>query len=86
MKANVVLFERTIRFGLGLLLLASPLLEVHTYPFNLLGVVLLVTGASGFCPLYGIFSAGPGKYSSAAKLRLVPKAVNENLQAHSRSH
>ena len=86
MKTNVVLFERTIRFGLGLLLLASPLLEFHTYPFNLLGLLLLVTGASGFCPLYGIFSGGPGRASSPAQPRLVPKAANENLQAHSSSH
>ena len=86
MKTNVVLFERTIRFGLGLLLLASPLLEMHTYPFNLLGLVLLVTGASGFCPLYTIFSAGPGKAPSTAKPRIVPKGANESVQAHSRSH
>ena len=56
MKTNVVLAERTIRFGLGWLLLASPLLELHTYPFNLLGLVPLVTGAVGFCPLYRILS------------------------------
>lgn len=73
MKTNVVLFERTIRFGLGLLLLASPLLEIHTYPFNLLGLVFLVTGASGFCPLYGIFSVGRGNAPAPAKPRLVPK-------------
>jgi hypothetical protein len=52
MKTNVVLLERTVRVGVGMLLLASPLLELHTYPFNLLGLVLIATGAVGFCPLY----------------------------------
>ena len=56
MKANVVLADRTIRMGLGMLLLASPLLELPTYPFNLLGIVLIATAAVGFCPLYALFS------------------------------
>lgn len=56
MKANVTLFDRTLRFGAGLFLLASPLLELRTYPFNLLGLVLLVTGAAGYCPLYRLLS------------------------------
>jgi Protein of unknown function (DUF2892) len=57
MKANVVVLDRTIRMGLGMLLLASPVLELPTYPFNLLGLVLIVTAAFGYCPLYGLFSA-----------------------------
>jgi hypothetical protein len=56
MKTNVVLTERTLRVGAGMLLLASPLLELPTYPFNLLGLVLLATGAIGFCPLYRLLS------------------------------
>jgi len=55
MKSNVVLADRTARVGLGMLLLASPLLELPTYPFNLLGLVLVVTGFIGFCPLYTMF-------------------------------
>lgn len=57
MKNNVVLADRTVRIGAGLLLLASPLLEMHTYPFNLLGLIPLVTGLAGYCPLYAAFSA-----------------------------
>lgn len=57
MKANVVLLDRTIRMGLGMLLAVSPLLELKTYPFNLLGLVLIVTAAVGYCPLYGLFAA-----------------------------
>ena len=52
MTTNMVLFERTVRVGAGMALLASPLLELHTYPYNLLGLVLIATGAVGFCPLY----------------------------------
>lgn len=57
MKSNVVLLERTARVGLGLLLIASPLLGIPTYPFNLIGLVPLATGAIGYCPLYSVFSA-----------------------------
>jgi len=56
MKTNVVLVDRTVRMGLGMLLLASPLLELHTYPYNLLGLVLIVTSAVGYCPLYRVVS------------------------------
>lgn len=60
MKTNVVLTDRTARLALGVLLLASPLLDLHTYPFNLLGLVLIVTGAVGYCPLYSLFMpSGP---------------------------
>jgi hypothetical protein len=60
MKTNVVLTDRTARLALGVLLLASPLLELHTYPFNLLGLVFIVTGVVGYCPLYSLFMpSGP---------------------------
>jgi hypothetical protein len=57
MKPNVVVAERTIRVGLGMLLISSPLLEIRSYPFNLLGLVLIVTGGIRYCPLYSVFSA-----------------------------
>ena len=57
MKANVVLADRTLRVGAGMLLLASPLLELHTYPYNLLGLVVLATGVVGYCPLYSVLRA-----------------------------
>jgi hypothetical protein len=56
MKTNVTLIDRTVRVGVGMLLLASPLLELHTYPLNLLGLVLVATGAVGYCPLYRVIS------------------------------
>jgi hypothetical protein len=61
MKSNVVLIDRTARVGLGMLALASPLLEIPSYPFNLLGLVLVVTGFVGYCPLYTLFGMGAPK-------------------------
>lgn len=75
MKTNVVLADRTARLGLGLVLLASPLLELHTYPFNLLGIVLIATGAVGYCPLYRILT--PSKSARPSTLKVV--------EAHERS-
>ncbi|HXK20268.1 MAG TPA: DUF2892 domain-containing protein [Polyangiaceae bacterium] len=68
MKSNVALVDRSIRMGLGLLLLASPLLELRTYPFNLLGLVLIGTAVFGFCPIYRAISAlMPSRSSTHAK-------------------
>ena len=52
MKTNVTPLDAGIRSGLGLLLLSSPLLGFHTYPYNLFGVVLIATGLTSFCPIY----------------------------------
>lgn len=65
MKSNVVLIDRTARVGLGMLALASPLLEIPSYPFNLLGLVLLATGFVGYCPLYTLFTVLTPKRAAA---------------------
>jgi len=57
MKHNVTHLERTVRFGLGMLLLASPVLEQPTYPFNLLGIALVVSAFAAYCPAYGLLAA-----------------------------
>jgi hypothetical protein len=80
MKANVVLLDRTIRVGVGMLLVASPLLELHTYPFNLLGLVLIATATIGYCPLYGLFSALRPARSPASSRAVKPSP--ESLPAH----
>ena len=63
MKINVTPLDAAIRSGLGLLLLSSPLLGYHTYPYNVFGVVLIATGLTSFCPLYaairGLFAPHP---------------------------
>ena len=61
MKTNVVLIDRTLRVGAGMLVLSSPLLELPTYPFNLLGLVLFATGFVGYCPLYRLLSLSPAR-------------------------
>jgi hypothetical protein len=68
MKSNVVLAERSIRMAVGTLLLASPLLELSTYPLNLLGLVLIATAAVGYCPLYGLLSLVAPKRSPELKV------------------
>jgi hypothetical protein len=56
MTNNVAPLDQAIRAGVGLFLLASPLLELRTYPFNLLGLVLVGTALAGYCPLYSALS------------------------------
>jgi hypothetical protein len=81
MKANVVLFDRTIRIGLGMLLLASPLLELRSYPFNLLGLVLVATALVGYCPVYGIFAALTSRRPAAPRLALVSRRPQRSAKA-----
>jgi len=57
MTDNVAPIDQAVRVGAGLFLLSSPLLNLHTYPFNLLGIVLMATGLAGYCPLYSAVRA-----------------------------
>ena len=52
MKTNMNPMDAAIRSGVGLFLISSPLLNLHTYPYNLLGIVPLATALVGVCPLY----------------------------------
>jgi hypothetical protein len=61
MKTNMALIDRTVRVGVGMSLLATPLLEFSTFPYNLLGLIPLVTGFVGFCPLYSVFGSGEAR-------------------------
>lgn len=54
MQTNLVPLDRAIRLGGGLLLVATPLLELHTFPYNLLGIIPIATAIAGFCPLYSL--------------------------------
>jgi hypothetical protein len=68
MQTNLVPLDRAIRVGGGLFLLATPILELHTFPYNLLGIIPIATAIAGFCPLYSLgrrivpekHSRGPG--------------------------
>ena len=63
MTTNLSHLDRAIRLGGGLFLLATPILNLKTYPYNLYGIVLLATAIAGYSPLYTlvrwIFSASP---------------------------
>jgi hypothetical protein len=61
MKCNMSPLEAGIRSGVGMFLVASPLLNLHTYPLSLLGAVLIATGMASVCPLYSVFGfSAPG--------------------------
>lgn len=66
MKTNVAPFDRGIRAGLGMLLVLTPLLELDTFPYNLIGLVPLATGLGGFCPLYLLFGKRGQQQQTAA--------------------
>ena len=55
MMINETPFDRAVRGAAGLALIVSPLVGLATAPYNLLGIVPLVTGVLGYCPLYAIF-------------------------------
>jgi len=57
MKTEMLPADRAVRSGAGLLLLATPLLNLPTYPLNLLGTVLIATALFGWCPLYALASS-----------------------------
>jgi len=54
MNFDIPKLDAGLRSGIGMLLLASPLLELHTYPLNLVGIVLIATGVASWCPLYAL--------------------------------
>ena len=57
MKSNLIHIDRAVRMGGGLFLLATPILNLQTYPYNLFGAVFIATGLVGFCPIYAAVSA-----------------------------
>ncbi|HTQ04718.1 MAG TPA: DUF2892 domain-containing protein [Polyangiaceae bacterium] len=57
MSFNVAPIDQAIRIGLGLFVVATPVLDLHTYPYSLLGLVLMGTGLVGFCPIYAALRA-----------------------------
>ncbi len=53
MKINEAGWDRWVRVALGLGLLSLTFVGPQTW-LGLLGIVPLLTGLSGFCPLYGV--------------------------------
>ncbi len=54
MKTNETGLDRAVRVVLGMILLALVFVGPHT-AWGWLGLVPLITGAVGFCPLYRLF-------------------------------
>jgi hypothetical protein len=54
MKINEASWDRGIRVVLGLALLSLTIVGPHTL-WGLVGIVPLVTGIVGFCPIYALF-------------------------------
>jgi hypothetical protein len=67
MTTNLALWDRTLRVALGLILLSLTVLGPHTL-WGLAGLVPLVTGLWGFCPLYrliGLSTCASGKHDAS---------------------
>lgn len=54
MSSNLLPLDRALRAGLGFFFFASPALELNTAPYNLLGLLVLATAFTGFCPIYSV--------------------------------
>ena len=65
MPKNLVPLDRSLRLGAGLFLLATPLLDLPTFPYSLFGIVPIATALAGFCPVYRLL--GIGKAASRPK-------------------
>ncbi len=63
MTCNVGGMDRVLRIGAGVALLALVFVGPQT-PFGWIGLVPLLTGAYGFCPLYPVFKINTAKKSS----------------------
>jgi hypothetical protein len=61
---NEGVLDRDIRLALGLLLMIPPvfmLTGIVQIVIGVLAVVLIVTAATGFCPLYGVLGVNTNK-------------------------
>lgn len=66
MKANESMADRAIRVVAGLVLVSLVFIGPQT-PWGWIGLILIVTGIVGWCPIYqalGLKTSGPGKADS----------------------
>lgn len=71
MLTNENTLDRAARIALGLLLLALVVLGPKTL-WGLVGLVPLITGVVGFCPLYRLVGFSTCRLSSPRKARSSP--------------
>ena len=64
MKVNEANWDRIARVILGIVLILIPILftqETYGIILGIVGLILLVTGVIGFCPLYTVFNISTKK-------------------------
>lgn len=61
MKVNEANYDRIIRVILGLVLIYLGFFGSWHWVFGVLGIIPLVTGMVGFCPLYALLKTGTQK-------------------------
>jgi hypothetical protein len=71
MKNNIHPVERGIRVGAGLFLMSLAFWGPNNY-WYLLGVIPLMTGLSGFCPLYSMLGVSTCKFNDSHSPHLNP--------------
>ncbi|OOZ40169.1 hypothetical protein BOW53_08680 [Solemya pervernicosa gill symbiont] len=64
---NVGKVDRTVRVVLGVLLIANVFIAIQ-HPVGWLGVIMVITGAFGICPIYSLL--GVNTKSAAEKIGL----------------
>ena len=65
-------FDRAVRVSGGVFLFATPALNFHTYPWNLLGLAVMLTGFLGFCPLYELVARTRALFAESERRPNVP--------------
>lgn len=78
MKCNMALWDRILRFGFGVSLLAFAIAGGPGWAY--LGLVFILTSAWGFCPLYAFFKI---KTLRIPQRKFDPKAEAMKLQSSS---
>lgn len=66
MKTNLHKYDRSIRIIIGVVLVTLAFIGPQN-PWFLIGLIPLITGALGFCPLYKIFHLSSCPYKEGKK-------------------
>jgi len=82
MTINVSNLERAFRVWLGMMLIATPLLELRTFPYSLIGLIPFVTGLVGFCPVYRLFGRRSLQRVTTRVVALPPPASHREVARH----
>ena len=67
-KSNVGKIDRIIRVIIGIILVGNVFYALH-HPIGWLGVILIVTGIAGKCPLYSIIGINTRPLSEKVGLK-----------------